>query len=137
MKKIPWNHDLHMGITFIDDHHKKLIHIANEFIDAAHRGHRPRTLTHLMTQLREHTVSHLETEETIMTSVRYDKRSIHALKNERLKVVMKGFHKRLCKAEEVTVKDIQLLKKSLLHHIKDSNHAMSKSMELLDTKKIR
>jgi len=135
MEKISWNNDLRLGIEFIDDHHKKMIRIANEFINAANQGSKPRTLTHLMTQLREYTVSHFRTEEAIMTSVRYGNRSVHVLGNERLKVAMKGFHRRLNHAEKVTARDIRFLKKSLLNHIKDSNRAMDKSMALLSPKR--
>lgn len=128
MQRIIWNDELRLGIKFIDDHHKRMISIANEFINAANQGSRPRALTDILTKLREHSVAHLKSEERIMTSVRYQNRSVHLLENERLKIAMKGFHKRLRNTERVTVKDVQFLKNSLLSHIRNSNDALTRTM---------
>ena len=128
MQRITWNDELRLGIGFIDDHHKKMINIANEFINATNQGSKPKVLSQLLVKLREHAVSHLKDEERIMASVRYRNRSIHSLENERLKVAMKGFHRHLRTTEKITVRDIQFLKQSLISHITNSNEVVTRIM---------
>lgn len=128
MQPITWNDELSLGIGLIDDCHKALIDIANDLIKAANMGRKPRTLTHHITKLREQAVAHIETEESIMASRRYEHRSRHSLENERFKVAMKQLHHRLKTAENVTSRDVESLTSSLVHHIKDSNQAITGSM---------
>lgn len=128
MQGITWNDDLKLGIKSIDSHHRTMINIANEFINAANQRSKTKTLTNLLIKFREHVVSHLKTEERIMASVRYRNRALYSLESERFKVTMKRFQRHLNIAGDATIKDVQFFKKTLLDHIRTSNHAITRSM---------
>ncbi len=130
MQRIEWNDDLKLGISFIDEHHKQLILQANKLIDAVNSGREPGLFLTLLTQLREQAVSHFRTEEEILSSTRYERRSIHAMQNERLKVVMRRFQQQIKRTSSVTAKEVRILKKSLLNHIHHSNQAIDNTMTL-------
>lgn len=130
MQKIAWDKELQLGIGLIDDHHKELVGLANELIQAANMVGKPRTLTHYLTRLREHAASHLRTEESIMATRRYRRRSEHTLQNERFRATMKQLHNHLKVAEDLTDHDMAMLRDSLVHHIKDSNRAIARSIDL-------
>ncbi|QGY41775.1 hypothetical protein GM415_17150 [Pseudodesulfovibrio cashew] len=128
MQEITLDDELKLGIAFIDNHHQKLVNIANAFIRAASRGSGVVPLSRLLVTLREHAVSHFHTEERMMTAVRYARRSVHALENERFKKTMKRLQHHLETTGGATVKDLTLLKKVLLAHIRGSNKGISNSM---------
>lgn len=132
MQRIHWNDDLKLNIDFIDEHHRRLINLANGFINAASRKSSPLVLSQYLNRLREHAISHFRTEEQIMTSARYEKRSAHVLQNERLKHILKHFQRRLNNLGDVTPNDIKNFKATLVSHIRTSNKAISSMKVPLD-----
>lgn len=128
MQTISWNNDLKLGIKPIDDHHRRMISLANEFINAANQRSKATALTGILTELREQAVTNLTAEEKLMASVRYPNRTVRSLENERFKIRMKRFQQRLRHTGEASVKDVQLFKESLVKHIKGAKNVIIKSM---------
>lgn len=128
MQTISWTNDLKLGIKAIDDHHRRMIGIANEFINAANQRSKGVALVNILIRLREQAVSHLSAEEKLMASVRYQGRTIRSLENERFKVALKRFQHHLRSTGEVTVKEVQFFRKSLIRHLKGSKNAIVQSM---------
>lgn len=128
MQTISWNHDLKLGIKAIDVQHRKMISIANEFINAANQRSEATALAQIITRLREQAVTHLSAEEKLMASTRYRHRSIRSLENERFKVALKRFQRQLHTKGTASVKDVQFLRQSLVRHIKGAKQAIIASM---------
>lgn len=133
MQGISWSKELKLGIKPIDANHRKLISIANEFINAASQRSKTATLVRLLTKLRESAVSHINNQERFMATVRYHRRARHSLANQRFKVAMQRFQHHIQVAGGVNVNDVQYFKKSLINHIKDSKQAMEKSVMALNS----
>ncbi len=127
MQTISWNEDLKIGIKTVDNQHRKLISIANEFINAANQHSRGIVLGRILTRLREQAVSHLSAEEKLMAQARYGKRSVRSLENARFKVAMKQFQHHLKVSGEVTFKDIHQFKQHMVQHIKGAKQVIIKS----------
>lgn len=128
MQTISWDDDLKLGIKTVDNQHRRMISIANEFINAANQRSNASVLALILTRLREQTTKHLSTEERLMAEARYSRRFIRSLENQRFKVALKGFQRHLRTSEEATIKDVQFFKQSLVNHIKGAKHVIIKSM---------
>lgn len=128
MQTISWNEDLRLGIKTVDNNHRRMVGIANEFINAVNQHSRGAVLTGILCRLREQAVQHLTTEERLMAEARYSKRSVRSLENQRFKVILHHLQRHLQATGEATIKDVQVLKKSLLKHIQGSKRVIIKSM---------
>lgn len=118
MVSIEWNDELCVGVKEVDDQHKKLIHIANELIEAVRQEHCERPLENIFRELREYTMFHFQKEEALMEKVAYPKREEHAAEHTRLKTNVMDHHK-LVYEREGCAPDAMLafMKDWLLGHI--------------------
>ncbi len=118
MHEIKWSDELSVDVDHIDDQHKELIAIANELIKAVSLGQKEEILDDILKRLREYTVFHFNSEEELMSQVRYKKRGDHALEHERLKRRVKEYQRTLYKKENLTTKAVlEFIKGWLLKHI--------------------
>lgn len=127
MQTISWSDDLKLGIKTVDNKHRRLIGIANEFINAVNQHSRRTVLADILFRLREQAAQHLDAEERFMARARYSKRSIRSLENQRFKVILRRFQHHMQATGEATVKDVQHFKRALISHIQGSKRVILRS----------
>ncbi|QJB56679.1 bacteriohemerythrin [Pseudodesulfovibrio sp. zrk46] len=93
MPKIQWNKELSVGVNEIDDQHKELIKIANLLLETVEGPPDRNMVDSAIKQLREYTVFHFNSEEALMTEVRYPERGEHHAQHRKLKNDVKQFQR--------------------------------------------
>lgn len=82
MSLITWSNMFSVGVTQIDDQHKKLVEMANQLNDAMRAGHGKEALGKILGELVNYTVYHFGVEEKLMAQHQYpqspDHKSQHA-----------------------------------------------------------
>lgn len=118
MPKINWNDELSVNVPAIDDQHKELIRIANVLIKAVSLERDDRVVGNVIRKLRDYTVFHFSSEETLMQDIRYPKRAEHEAEHRRLKQNVKNYQRVLYKKESISPSEVlDFLKEWLLTHI--------------------
>ncbi len=86
--KIPalmsWNGALATGIKDIDDHHRKLIDLANRLNEATQRGEARSTIGSVLNELVDYTVFHFDFEEKLMKAAKYPDFARHQGEHKKL-----------------------------------------------------
>jgi hemerythrin len=90
--KIEWNDELSTGIQEIDDQHRQLIALLNEFYAAVERGEREEGIRTLFEGVDNYTVFHFSHEEAFMERIGYpdlaSHREIHAMFRQEYRTAM-------------------------------------------------
>ena len=77
-KYIKWNNKYCMGISVIDEEHKKLIGILNKAIDAKELNDNKEELKEVLEEMTEFALEHFETEEAYMKEFNYPEYQHHS-----------------------------------------------------------
>ncbi len=75
--KIEWTDDLSLDIPEMDDQHKQLIALLNEFYNAVERGEREEGIRHLFDGVDRYAVFHFSAEEAFMEQIGYPELASH------------------------------------------------------------
>lgn len=125
MKKLEWSDELSLGVLEIDAQHKELLRIANGLLQAISLGRPERTITNVITKLREYTVFHFNSEEGFMDRIGYNKKAEHFAEHSDLKRKVKEFQRSMYEGEAVDAgKLMSFLKVWLLKHILESDREL-------------
>jgi hemerythrin-like metal-binding protein len=84
MALIAWGPALSVGVTVIDDQHKKLIELVNQLNDAMHAGQGRAALGTVLGELVKYTVYHFGTEEKLMAQHHYELSAAHKAEHKKL-----------------------------------------------------
>ena len=71
MAFMTWTKEMSVGVTAMDDDHKKLIDIINELHDGIAAGHKKEVLSAVLDQLVDYTKFHFAKEEELMLKASY------------------------------------------------------------------
>jgi len=74
---ITWNSNFSIGVSLIDDQHKKLVEILSELVDAQKMGTGAQIIQDIMDRLVDYTVYHFSSEEQLFEEYRYPKAAEH------------------------------------------------------------
>lgn len=113
-----WNQSLSVNVSLFDDHHKKLIDLVNQLIEAMKRGDGNNALGGVLQSLVNYTATHFSSEERLMQSKGYPDYAKHkAIHDSLVKEVMdlQAHHK--AGKSLMTIKVMKLLKEWLVSHI--------------------
>lgn len=75
--KIEWTDDLSIGVPEMDEQHKQLIALLNEFYTAVEQGEREEGILRLFEGVDRYTVFHFSAEEAFMEQIGYPERASH------------------------------------------------------------
>lgn len=75
--KVEWTDDLSTGVPEMDDQHKRLIALLNEFYDAVERGERDEGIRALFEGVDQYAVFHFSAEEAFMERIGYPDLASH------------------------------------------------------------
>ena len=84
MALFAWTDELSVGNQFIDDDHKKLIKLVNDFHDAMEQGRGNEVIGKVLNNLIIYTKQHFKREEDEMQRIKYQRLLAHQLEHDKL-----------------------------------------------------
>jgi len=124
MKKlayIEWNSSYSVGYAYIDNQHKKLVHIVNTFYEAVKHGEAPNLPYTVLNRLVSYTEEHFRDEETAMEEAGCPENMISAhrkIHEELVRAIFEVTQKLSEESPDEALTDVgELLRKWLLEHI--------------------
>lgn len=84
MALIEWSSELDVGHKFIDDDHKKLVKMVNDFHDAMQQGRGNDVIGKVLNNLVIYTREHFSREEAEMQRIKYSKYLAHKQEHDKL-----------------------------------------------------
>ncbi|MDQ7032595.1 MAG: bacteriohemerythrin [Desulfonauticus sp.] len=115
---ISWGPAFELGIKAIDQQHKKLVEMVNQFHKKLLQGVSPQDLNELIGKLIEYTATHFKTEEQFFAKYGYPEIEIHKKIHEKLVAQVLEFKERIEKGEKNVYYNLaSFLKTWLANHI--------------------
>jgi len=123
MEFMTWTNEMSVGVTVLDEDHKKMIAIINQLHDGILAGHKKEILASVLDHLVEYTKFHFAREEELFVKTNYLNAPIHKLEHESFISRIANLQARLVTAP-VAMLDLELmgfLRNWLLTHIQGSD----------------
>ncbi len=83
MAFITWNRDLSVKIDSIDDQHKKLIELINDFYENIKNRSNNESISKLLRGMNQYTVEHFDIEEELMKKYGYPDLTVHKKEHDK------------------------------------------------------
>ena len=130
---IEWNDSLSVGVTVIDDDHKVLINLLNQYLEAID-AKKPLQIQDVFRELERYTHYHFSREEDLMAQCGYESLEAHKKKHEALCDKLRDYYQEiLFGADEKQEAEIKAFLDSWLGiHIKGEDFQYRESMSKLD-----
>lgn len=124
MAHMIWSEDLAVGNDFIDNDHRKLIGLINDFHDAMAQGKGNEALRVTLGNLIKYTAAHFKREEEEMDRIGYADAIAHCSEHEKLIREVLALQRRFSEGNVLlTVKVSTFLKDWLVNHIMKTDKA--------------
>jgi hemerythrin len=94
MAILNWNESLSVKISSIDQQHKKLFDLINEFYDSMSQGSSKEKLMGVIKGLKDYTVVHFSNEEKIMKTINYSEFSNHKAEHDKFVATILDYEER-------------------------------------------
>lgn len=118
MELISWRDSLSVGITEIDEQHKRLVAIINKLFDAMSQGKSKDVLHAIFSELSNYVVTHFGLEEKYMKQFGYDEYDYHKQEHTAFIQKLNDFKIQFNSGKgSVTLELLNFLKDWLLKHI--------------------
>jgi len=126
MAYFEWTDDLSVKIPTIDDQHKKLIGMINDFYDSFKSGRNKEQLVELVIGLKDYTSYHFSTEEGLLTQHGYPGFGSHKEQHVAFVEKVNDFQQRMESGKLVVSLEVtNFLKDWLSNHIKKTDQEYS------------
>jgi hemerythrin-like metal-binding protein len=127
---LKWDDSLSLGITRIDDQHRKMVDLANGVLEAIRRKQGQAVIRPLVQELREYTVTHFQDEEAFMERIRYPEIAEHRQEHMVLTQRVKDYQRAIYHREDIEVKEmLDFLKEWLVGHIIESDMRIARYLD--------
>jgi hemerythrin len=115
---VEWGDKFSVGISMIDEEHKKLIGILNKIIYAKEHDVNPEELKEVLREMTEYTVTHFTTEEAYMKAFNYPEYQDHAEEHRCFSSKITAYTYKVIKGDYQFANElIEYLKQWLINHI--------------------
>ncbi len=115
---IKWDDKYSVGISMIDEEHKKLIGILNNVIYAKEHNVNPDELREVLREMSNYALTHFKTEETYMKEFNYSEYQDHKEEHRDFSAETIAYHERVFKGEyQIANEILEYLKWWLVNHI--------------------
>lgn len=122
MALITWNEQLSVNIGKIDLQHKKLVELINRLCDAMQQGKGKEALGNVLSELKDYTVYHFNTEEKLFQEHGYPRYQLHKKEHDDLTKQVEELKDKFDKGDiMITIKVLNFLKDWLNQHITGSD----------------
>jgi hemerythrin len=119
MPLMTWTSELSVGVTVLDEDHKKLVAILNELHDGMAAGQGRATLGKVFDGLVEYTKTHFAREEQFLFETEYPRAEVHKKQHEDLTMRVTDLQTRYRNGALTLTKEVlNFLKDWLTYHIK-------------------
>ena len=124
MTILSWNDQYLIGNSTIDEQHKMLFKLINDFHSQWNQVHEPKEIAHLLNQLIQYCEHHFATEESIMQKEGYPKLAQHHNDHEKLASSIFSLNEEYAERHELASADVQkFVKHWLVDHIVNADYA--------------
>lgn len=118
MAAINWTENLSVNIDSIDDQHKELIHLINDFYDKILEKDKQSNLIHLIDGLKSYTLYHFNKEEYLMKKLNYPYFNEHKKEHDYFVQNVNVFMDRVQSSKLIiSIEITNFLKQWLINHI--------------------
>lgn len=125
MPLMPWTPLFSVGIREIDEQHKILFDLANEFDAAARAGHEAEVIERILDDLISYTEYHFASEERLMRRHEYTASAAHLAEHEDLKRSVRDFRRRVGEGgARLTPELLTFFRDWLTRHIMNSDRQL-------------
>ncbi len=115
---IEWEDKFSVGISMIDEEHKKLIGILNKVIYAKEHKVNPEELKEILREMTDYTLKHFTTEEAYMKAFNYPEYQDHKEEHRVFSTEIIAYTYKVIKGDHQIVNEIiEYLKQWLINHI--------------------
>jgi hemerythrin len=122
IKQIKWSEEYSIGIDYIDNDHKKLLHLLNQFSIAFDYAQCEEFERDALTELVSYTRYHFRREEKLMEDYNYPQLAEHKEEHQAMIDTVEGYVKIYNKEGHNSLKQVtNLLEFWLINHIKESD----------------
>ena len=118
MALIEWTQDLSVENDVLDDQHRQLVDIVNQYDDAIRRELEPRQINEILNDLIGHTQEHFGFEENLLVEARYPELRHHQDLHRQLLQKIERFQYDFVQGDKMVLQEIrEYLKYWLVSHI--------------------
>ncbi len=115
---IKWDDKFSVGISIIDDEHKKLIGIMNKAIVLEQNSSNPKEITEVLNEMNRYAQSHFATEEGYMVKFNYPDYENHRKEHQAFSIETMAFFDKITESNRQLICEIiEHLKSWLLKHV--------------------
>ncbi len=115
---IEWEDKFSVGISMIDEEHKKLIAILNKAILAKESNDDPKVIRDVLREMVDYALAHFRTEETYMKKFNYPEYQNHKEEHRDFFVETIAYHDKVFEADnQLATEILEYLKWWLVNHI--------------------
>ncbi len=119
---IRWRPDYEIGLEKIDNEHKKLVDIINDFYNAFATAQAHKKIGEIINELVNYTIFHFTAEEEMFKNSSYPDTENHMKKHKTFVNKLKEYHKEVSEGNLTTSYDmVTFLKEWLIIHIKETD----------------
>jgi len=130
-----WEDELSVGIKSIDDQHKKLIELINQFYENIKTASNKELISDLISGMKNYTIFHFKTEEKLLSQSYYPHFEAHKIEHERFLEKVNTLEERFRAGKLIISFEItDFLKKWIRNHIMETD---SKYREFLKIKGVK
>jgi hemerythrin-like metal-binding protein len=118
MKEIQWDDRLSVGISDIDEQHRKLLELCNKAFQAISKGMTEVKFKEITAELRQFVKLHFTAEEELMEKYKYPRRDEHHAEHVKLTKTVKDFHSSTYRHEQIPPEELKaFLTDWIVNHI--------------------
>lgn len=129
MRLFSWSDDLSVGHKFIDDDHRKLVDMVNDFHEAMQEGKGNEVINKVLDDLTKYTREHFRREEAEMQRIRYPQYLAHKLEHDKLLAEVSELQASMRSGKAMlSIKVSKFLRDWLLTHIKQTDKLLAKAL---------
>lgn len=115
---IEWNDKYSVGVSIIDEEHKRLIELINNVIVAKQHNNNQNELLKILNEMVEYANTHFKTEETYMIKFKYPEYQYHKEEHLDFSVKTLAYESRVVSGDlHVATEILEYLKSWLVEHI--------------------
>jgi hemerythrin-like metal-binding protein len=115
---IKWDDKYSVGISMIDEEHKKLIGILNKAIFAKKHNDNPEEIQEVLREMTNYVLTHFKTEETYMIKFNYPEYQDHKEEHHNFSIKTIAYFGKVIKGDYQIANEIfEYLKRWLINHI--------------------
>ncbi len=129
MPFIEWNNTLSIGIESIDDQHKNLINVINDFYADLKKESTEERLLSIIEKLKDYTVYHFQTEEDLFKEYNFDGYDEHKKEHDDFITTVEDYYERYKNGKLIISLEVtNFIKLWIFKHIMGTDKKYSKFM---------